>query len=155
MPGAEGFIRLARRPFWSAGLDGAFYTGKRLGDFVCAGDGNSDGCGDERYLGKIATLAVTIALGPTANTGLRPLYGLIGAGGVATWWGGGVGPSGGGEASCAGPTLALLEAGIGTEFHALGGNRIEFRIHRASRSFRLGSDPLAAIGTSLTIGVVW
>lgn len=156
LPGVEGFVRVARGSFWSARLDGAFFAGHQQGDKVCAVSGGNGGCGDSRFIGKIGTLVATVTFGPTESTGLRPLYGLVGVGGVATWWGGGVGPSGGGEASGAGPSLALIEAGIGTEFHALGGNRIEFRVHRASRSLQIGnSDPLAAIGSSLTIGVVW
>jgi len=155
-PGVEGFVRVAHGSFWSARLDGAFYAGKRLGDLVCAAQGNGDGCGDGRYLGKIGTLVATLALGPTARSGLRPFYGVFGAGGMATQWGGGIGPSGGGNASGAGPSLGLIEAGVGSEFHAIGGNRIEVRVHRAFNSLPGGNPtPLAAVGMNVTIGVVW
>lgn len=160
MPGLEGFVRVARSSFWSARVDGAFYARTSQDDIVCAGQGTG-GCGDSRFIGKIGTLVATVTFGPTASIGLRPLYGLVGTGGLVTSWGGGscsmdVTHCGGGVASGLGPVLALIEAGIGTEFRALGGNRIEFRIHRASRSLSLGSpDRLAAVGSSLTIGVVW
>jgi hypothetical protein len=80
---------------------------------------------------------------------------------VATRWGGGgcsanVSRCGPGEAAGFGPALALIEAGVGSEFRALGSNRIELRIHNASRSLLIGSSgERHAVGASLAIGVVW
>jgi hypothetical protein len=157
-PGVEGFVRVARGSFWSARVDGAYYGGRGLGAKVCLVSGGNGGC-DARYIGGLGTLIATFTLGPTASSALRPFYGLLGVGGVATRWGGGYGPSGASAvsiASGAGPSLSLIEAGVGSEFRAFGGNRIELRIHRVSPSSPLGnSAPLAAVGASLTIGVVW
>ena len=163
LPGAEGFVRVARGSFWSARVDGAYYGGHGQGDKVCLVSGGNSGCGDTRYIGGLGTLIAAFMLGPTASSGLRPFYGLLGVGGVATRWGGGsCSPSANScgsaasIASGAGPSLSLIEAGVGSEFRALGGNRIELRIHRVSPSSPLGnSAPLAAVGASLTIGVVW
>ncbi len=162
-PGAEGFIRVARGSFWSARVDGAYYGGQGQGANNCPVSGANSGCDDGRYIGGLGTLIATLTLGPTAGSGLRPFYGLLGGGGVATRWGGGsCSPpanscgSAVSIASGAGPSLSLIEAGVGSEFRALGGNRIELRIHRVSPSSPLGnSAPLAAVGASLTIGVVW
>lgn len=162
-PGAEGFVRVARGSFWSARVDGAYYGGHGLGAKGCLVSVQNSGCDDSRYIGGLGTLIATFTLGPTASSGLRPLYGLLGVGGVATRWGGGsCSPSANScgsavsIASGAGPSLSLIEAGVGSEFRALGGNRIELRIHRVSPSSPLGnSAPLAAVGASLTIGVVW
>src|ERR1035437_3635834 len=163
LPGAEGFVRIARGSFWSARVDGAYYGGHGLGDKVCLVSGQNNGCGDTRFIGGLGTLLATLALGPTASSGLRPFYGLLGVGGVATRWGGGSCspparscPSAVSSASGAGPSLALIEAGVGSEFRALGGNRIELRIHRVSPSLTTGNNSeLSAVGASLTIGVVW
>jgi hypothetical protein len=54
-----------------------------------------------------------------------------------------------------GESLALVEAGVGSEFHALGGNRIELRIHDASRSLGFGGGDRGAVGASLALDVVW
>ena len=161
--GAEGFVRVARGSFWSARVDGAYYGGHGQGANNCPVSGANSGCDDGRYIGGLGTLIATLTLGPTAGSGLRPFYGLLGIGGVATRWGGGsCSPpanscgSAVSIASGAGPSLSLIEAGVGSEFRALGGNRIELRIHRVSPSSPLGnSAPLAAVGASLTIGVVW
>jgi hypothetical protein len=52
--------------------------------------------------------------------------------------------------------LALDEVGVGSEFRLLGGNRIELRIHNASRSILFGSSgEHGAVGASLAIGAVW
>ena len=62
----------------------------------------------------------------------------------------------GGVAAGLGPVLALIEGGVGSEFRALGGNRIELRVHSASRSLLIGSSgEHPAVGASITIGVVW
>jgi hypothetical protein len=162
-PGVEGFVRVARGSFWSARVDGAYYGGHGLGANVCLVSGGNGGCDDGRYIGGLGTLIATLTLGPTAGSGLRPFYGLLGVGGVATRWGGGSCspparscPSAVSSASGAGPSLALIEAGVGSEFRALGGNRVELRIHRASSSLPTGNhSELGAVGASLTIGVVW
>jgi hypothetical protein len=161
--GAEGFVRVARGSFWSARVDGAYYGGHGQAANVCPISGANSGCDDSRYIGKLGTLIATLALGPTASNGLRPFYGLLGVGGVATRWGGGsCSPSANScgsavsIASGAGPSLSLIEAGVGSEFRALGGNRIELRVHSASRSLLIGSSgEHRAVGASLTIGVVW
>jgi hypothetical protein len=161
LPGAEGFVRVARGSFWSARVDGAYYGGHGLGGKVCLVSGQNNGCGDTRFIGGLGTLLATIALGPTASSGLRPFYGLLGVGGVATRWGGGscsmdASNCEGGVAAGLGPVLALIEGGVGSEFRALGGNRIELRVHSASRSLLIGSSgEHPAVGASITIGVVW
>jgi hypothetical protein len=159
-PGVEGFVRVVRNSFWSARLDGAYYGGHGLGDIVCVTSGGNGGC-DTRFISGLGTLLATVTLGPTASSGLRPYYGLLGVGSVATRWGGGscsldVANCGGGIAAGFGPVLALIEAGVGSEFRALGANRIELRVHSASRSLLIGSaGEHRAVGASLTIGVVW
>jgi hypothetical protein len=163
LPGAEGFVRVARGSFWSARVDGAYYGGHGQGANACPVSGQNSGCDDSRYIGKLGTLIATLALGSTASNGLRPFYALLGVGGVATRWGGGsCSPSANScgsavsIASGAGPSLSLIEAGVGSEFRALGGNRIELRIHRVSPSLTTGNgSELSAVGASLTIGVVW
>lgn len=160
-PGIEGFVRVARGSIWSARVDGAYYGGHKLGDIVCTVNGGNGSCGDTRFISNLGTLVATFVIGPTASHGLRPYYGLLGAGGVAARWGGGtcsmdVTHCGQGVASGLGPTLALIEAGVGSEFRALGNNRIELRFHDASRSLLIGSSgEHHAAGASLTIGVVW
>lgn len=154
LPGVEGFIRVARGAFWSARVDGAFYGGHKLGDIVCAGQGNG-GCGDERFISNLGTLGATLSLGPTASNGQRPFYGLLGLGGIVIG-------SGGPPCSSFSPQcgrsefLALDEVGIGSEFRVIGRNRVELRVHSASRSLLfLSSGEHSAAGASLTVGVVW
>jgi len=108
-------------------------------------------------------LTATLALGPSASSGLRPFYGLLGVGGAVTRWGGGgyVPPQTGTSSAVLdvsgwGPSFALVEAGVGSEFRALGGNRIELRMHRLSGHPPSGAyAPLGAVVVSLTMGVVW
>jgi hypothetical protein len=161
--GAEGFVRVARGSFWSARVDGAYLGAVRQTDHVCPLSPSSQGC-DLRFLGQLGMLNATLALGPSAPSGLRPFYGLLGVGGAVTRWGGGgyVPPHNAGTSSEVidvtgwGPSFALFEAGIGSEFRALGGNRIEFRMHRVSGPTPTGRDaPLGSVVLSLTIGVVW
>jgi hypothetical protein len=153
-PGVEGFFRVAHGSFWSVRVDGAYFGGTPQQVKVCTV--SPDDCGDTRVIGRLGTLMGTVALGPTASSGLRPHYGLLGVGGAATRWGGGgcsqdVANCGAGVGF--GPALALVEAGVGSEFHALGGNRIELRVHKASRSLLPGGP--TSTGASLTMGVVW
>ena len=163
LPGVEGFVRVARGSFWSARMDGAYFGGHTQRHIVCSASGGNGGCDDGRYIDGLGTLIATLTLGPTAGSGLRPFYGLLGGGGVATRWGGGSCspparscPSAVSSAAGAGPSLSLIEAGVGSEFRALGGNRIELRIHRVSPSLTTGNNSeLSAVGASLTIGVVW
>lgn len=155
-PGAEGFIRVAHGSVWSARVDGAYFGSTPQQEKVCSLLPNQN-C-DTRFIGSVSTLVAAVAIGPTASSGLRPYYGLFGVGGAATRWGGGscsqdVTHCGGGVAAGVGPVLALVEAGVGSEFRALGGNRIELRVHSASRSLLAGSS--AAAGASLAIGVIW
>jgi hypothetical protein len=162
-PGAEGFVRIARGSFWNVRVDGALYAGRPAVDKVCAGMGNGGCVDDTRYLGELGTLIATLALGPTATNGLRPIYALLGIGGVASRWGGGscsppasACPSPVSDASGAGPSLTIIEGGLGSEFHALGGNRIEVRVHRISPPQPTGTgSATGAVGASLTIGIVW
>ena len=154
-PGLEGFVRVARGSFWSARVDGAYYAGQKLGDKVCLVSGGNGGCGDTRFIRNLSTLIATLSLGPTASNGLRPFYGLLGLGGVVIGSGGPICSS---FSPQCGPSefLALDEVGVGSEFRALGGNRIELRVHSASRSLLIGSSgEHPATGVSLTIGVVW
>jgi hypothetical protein len=153
-PGVEGFFRVAHGSFWSVRVDGAYFGGTPQQVKVCTLLPND--CGDTQVIGSLSTLMGTVALGPTASNGLRPYYGLLGIGGAATRWGGGscsqdVANCGGGVGF--GPALALVEVGVGSEFHALGGNRIELRLHSASRSLIPGGP--TSTGASLTMGVVW
>jgi hypothetical protein len=159
-PGVEGFVRIAHGLYWTARVDGAYYVGPKFAHNDCIPSGGT-GCVDNRYVGGLGTLMVTLTLGPAARGGLRPIYGLLGAGGAAAQWGGGtcsmdVSNCGPGVASGLGPTMALVEAGVGSEFHALGDNRIELRIHDASRSLLIGSSgEHHTAGGSLTLGFVW
>jgi hypothetical protein len=153
--GAEGFVRIARGSFWSARVNGAYYGGTGQGDKVCLVSGGNCGGADSRFIRSLSTLIATLSLGPTASNGLRPFYGLLGLGGVVIGSGG---PSCSSFAPQCGPSefLALDEVGVGSEFRALGGNRIELRVHSASRSLLfLSSGEHSAAGASLTIGVVW
>ncbi len=161
--GAEGFVRVARGSFWGARVDGAYLGAARQTDLVCPLSPGSQGC-DLRYLGQLGMLNATLAFGPSASNGLRPFYGLLGVGGAVTRWGGGgyVPPHNAGTSSEVldvsgwGPSFALVEAGVGSEFRALGGNRIELRMHRLSGHPPSGAyAPLGAVVVSLTIGVVW
>ena len=151
LPGIEGFVRVARGSFWNARVDGAYYGRGQRASACLGGDG---GC-VATYIDGLGTLIATLAFGPNTSSGLRPFYGLLGVGGVAI-------RSRGGSCSldvthCGpGVALALVEAGVGSEFHALGGNRIELRIHNASRSLGFGrSGDHGAVGASLALGVVW
>jgi hypothetical protein len=152
-PGVEGFVRVARGSFWSARVDGAYFGGTPQGQKVCTLlPGQS--C-DTRFIRDLSTLGATLSLGPTASNGLRPFYGLLGVGGVVVGSGG---PGCSSFAPQCGPSefLALDEVGVGSEFRLLGGNRIELRVHSASRSLLfLSSGEHSAAGASLTIGVVW
>jgi hypothetical protein len=155
-PGVEGFFRVAHGSFWSVRVDGAYFGGTPQQVKVCTLPRND--CGDTQVIGSLGTLMGTVALGPTASSGVRPYYGLLGVGGAATRWGGGscsldVANCGGDVGAGFGPVLALLEAGVGSEFHALGGNRIELRVHKASRSLLPGGP--TSTGASLTMGLVW
>ena len=153
LPGVEGFIRVARGTFWSARLDGAYFGGFPQGQKVCTLLPNQS-C-DARFIRSLSTLGATLSLGPTASNGLRPVYGLLGVAGVVVGSGGPVCSS---FSPQCGPSefLALDEVGVGSEFRLLGGNRIELRVHSASRSILfLSSGEHPAAGASLTIGVVW
>jgi hypothetical protein len=154
-PGVEGFFRVAHGSFWSVRVDAAYFGGTPQQVKVCTLLPND--CGDTQVIGSLGTLMGTVALGPTASNGLRPYYGVLGVGGAATRWGGGSCSldvaNCGGDGAGLGPVLALLEAGVGSEFHALGGNRIELRVHKASRSLLPGGP--TSTGASLTMGVVW
>jgi hypothetical protein len=155
LPGVEGFIRVARGTFWSARVDGAYYGGHGQAANACPVSGGTGGCGDARYVDGIGTLSATLLLGPTASNGVRPFYGLLGVGGALIGSGGPVCSS---FSPQCGPSefLALDEVGVGSEFRLLGHNRIELRVHSASRSLLfLSSGEHSAAGASLTIGVVW
>ena len=154
-PGLEGFIRVARSTFWSARVDGAYYGGHGSAANACPVAGTG-GCGEPQFIKSLSTLIATLSLGPTASNGRHPFYGLLGVGGVVV---------GSGGPSCSssfapqcGPSefLALDEIGVGSEFRLLGGNRIELRVHSASRSLLfLSSGEHPAVGASLSIGVIW
>jgi hypothetical protein len=152
--GGEGFVRIARGPFWSARVDGSYLVGLSSADKINLVQGGNQSY-DSRTLGKVGILMAAAVIGPTASNGLRPIYGLVGFGGAATRWGenpGGPLPAGAG----AGPSFAVAEGGVGSEFHALGNERIELRIFRTAPSPPTGNQAiLGAIGASFTIGVVW
>jgi hypothetical protein len=153
LPGVEGFVRVAHGSFWSVRVDGAFFGGFAQGQKVCTLLPNQN-C-DSRFIRSLSKLGTTLSLGPTASNGLRPIYGLLGVGGIV------VGSGGQGCSSFAlqcGPSefLALDEVGVGSEFRLLGRNRIELRIHNASRSILFASSgEHGAVGASLAIGIVW
>jgi hypothetical protein len=155
--GGEGFVRLARGSFWSVRLDGAYFTAALQDDKINLIQ--RTGYFDDRRIGKVGTLTATAMLGPSSSNGLRPFYGLVGFGGAATRWGGGYLQNPGGQNEDGvgtGPSFALLELGVGSEFRALLNDRIELRAFRTSPTPPAGNRAaLGAFGTSLTIGVVW
>ena len=160
--GGEGFVRVARGSFWSVRLDGAYVVGVFTADKVNLVQPVGSQGYDTRTIGKVGTLVATAMLGPSSSNGLRPIYGLVGFGGAATRWDGGYyqPPSNSGrqpEAGIgAGPSFAVVEGGIGSEFRGLLNDRIELRAIRTLPTPPTGNRAiLGAIGASLTIGVVW
>jgi hypothetical protein len=108
----------------------------------------------------------TLVAGPRPSNSVRPIYALASAGIAVTRWGGGAYIPGGSNPNVViqngaggGPTLAVYQAGIGSEFHALGANRIELRVDimkpgaPAFGSSRRDNNSGHAI--SLALGRVW
>lgn len=160
--GGEGFVRVARGSFWSVRLDGAYFVGVPTADKVNLVQPVGNQGYDTRTIGKVGTLVATSMFGPSSPNGLRPIYGLVGFGGAATRWSGGyyqppLNSGGQGEVAVgAGPSFALVEGGIGSEFRGLLNDRIELRAFRTLPTPPTGNQAiLGAIGASLTIGVVW
>lgn len=153
--GGEGFVRLARGSFWSVRLDGSYTVGIMTADKVNLVQPIGNQSYDYRTLRKVGTLIAAAMLGPSSSNGLRPVYGLVGFGGAATRWA--ENPSGASANGLgAGPSFALGEVGVGSEFHALGNERVELRAFRTSPTPPTGTRSiLGAIGLSFTIGVVW
>jgi hypothetical protein len=151
--GGEGFVRIARDSFWSVRLDGSYLVSLATADKVNVVQGGGQNV-DPGALGRVGILMASVMLGPSPPNGLRPIYGLVGVGGAATRYGELAHISAG--QSEAGPSFTILELGLGSEFRALGNNRIELRAFRTAPSPPSGNPSvLGAIGTSLTIGVVW
>jgi hypothetical protein len=160
--GAEGFVRIAGGKFWSTRIDGAMFTAfAPVLNVGCVTPYPAPAC-DTRTLGRLGSVIATLVLGAPGTSGLRPIYGLLGAGIEATRWGGGFYrpatnsglPTESGVG--AGPTLGVYEAGFGSEFRLLGGNRIELRVQRTSPAPPSGNRAvLGPIGASFTIGRVW
>ena len=160
--GGEGFVRIARGSFWRVRLDGAYVVAVPTEEHVNLVQPDETAGYDTRTLGQIGTLMATATLGPASSNGLRFIYGLLGFGGAATRWDGGIyqpAVNSGGQPEAgigAGPSFTIVEAGIGSEFHALLNDRIELRAFRTLPTPPSGNRSiLGAIGASLTIGVVW
>jgi hypothetical protein len=155
--GAEGFLRLSDGSFVRTRLDGAIYG---------AAGPSEPGCAilerpcDTRRLSRVGTLMATVLVGPRLSTGLRPIYFLLGVGAAATTWGGGSYLENGVEKRGVGfgPTVAIAQAGLGSEFRLLGADRIELRMHISTRppnpSFA-PNGPNDGGGLSLALGHVW
>jgi hypothetical protein len=165
--GAEGYARIAGGPFWSARVDGAYMNALKSSVVIICPSALSiaEPACDTRTLGKLGALVATLVVGPRESRGLRHFYALGGMGVAATRWGGGIhipALSAGVSVEAgagAGPTVVIFQAGIGSEFRALGGNRIELRLDRvtpstpADASGRLGNNSGRA--ASVTFGWLW
>ena len=163
--GGEGFVRIAGGSYWSARVDGAYYGALTPPENIgCVTPFPAPAC-DTRHLGKLGTAMATLVVGSRESNSLRHVYGLFGAGIALTRWGGGVFlPASNSGASMqqgvgAGPTLAVFQAGLGSEFRALGGNRIELRIvgvKPSTPAFATGrASDNSGRSVSLTLGRVW
>ena len=163
--GAEGFVRIAGGSYWSARVDGAYFGALTPPDNPgCVLPSPAPAC-DTRHLGQLGTLMATFVVGSRESDALRHFYGLVGAGVAVTRWGGGqyIPQSNSGapieQGVGAGPTLTVFQAGLGSEFRALGGNRIELRIvgvRPSTPAFgtgRFGDNSGRSV--SLTLGRVW
>jgi hypothetical protein len=154
--GAEGFVRVASGRFWNARIDAAYFGSVTPPEnIVCV----SGPCTDVRNVGHLGTAIATFVAGPRNSSSLRHIYALIGAGVAVTRWGASSSNLDEQSTGRAGPTVAIYQAGIGSEFRALGANRVELRIdfvrpsEPAFGQGRLGDN--TGRGASLTIGRVW
>ncbi len=162
--GVEGFVRVLEGTYWSARIDGAYYRALTPPENIgCVTPSPAPAC-DTRQLGSLGTLIATFTAGSSDANGLRHIYLLAGAGVAVTFWGSGedIPASNSGlpiqQGTGAGPTVAIVQAGIGSEFRLLGGNRIELRIDKVSPAPTVQSGPLGSNtgrSFSVTIGRVW
>lgn len=156
--GVEGFKRLTSDPIFAARIDAAFYAAIATQETGCLLDSVVD-C-DTRHLGAVGTVMATALVGPRLSSGLRPIYLLFGAGVGVTTWGGGSYCCNGGEKRGVGlgPTVAIAQAGLGSEFRLFGADRIELRMHINTRAPNLSypeSGPNYGGALSLALGHVW
>ena len=155
--GAEGFLRLTDNALVRTRLDAAMYAAAGPNEFGCV---ILERPCDTRRLSSVGTVMATALIGPRLSSGLRPIYFLLGAGAAATTWGGGSYRESGvvKRGVGLGPTLAIAQAGLGSEFHLFGADRIELRMHISTRapisSFAM-ADPGNGGGMSLALGHVW
>ncbi len=162
--GVEGFVRVAGGAFWSARVDGTYFgVATSQENIGCVTPAPAPAC-DTRQLGKLGTVMTTVVAGSRESNGVRHVYGLLGAGVAVTRWAGGYynpGPNSHDTAQQgvgAGPTLAAFQAGFGSEFRALGGNRIELRmdyVRPSPSASRVLVGENRGRAFSLTLGRVW
>lgn len=147
--GLEGFVRLTDSALFRARVDGALYGA--AGPPAASGCPLSSGgsCGDPRHLSNFGTVMVTALMGPRLSSGIRPIYLLLGVGGAVSTWASGTyfwNNEYAKHAAKLGPTVAMAQGGIGSEFRLFGADRIELRLHLT---------PAGGGGTSIALGHVW
>jgi hypothetical protein len=154
--GAEGFLRLTDGALVRTRLDAAIYGAAGPTETGCFTERPCD----TRRISGIGTLMATALIGPRLSSGLRPIYLLLGVGAAATTWGGGSYLENGVEKRGVGfgPTVAVAQAGLGSEFRLFGAVRIELRMHISMRPpdpSYTPPGPNDGGGLSLALGHVW
>jgi hypothetical protein len=160
MVGAEGFARVASGRLWDARIDAAYFGSVTPPPNIgCVTSFPAPPCLDARNVGQLGTAIASLVVGPRNSNSLRGFYGLVGAGVAFTRWGSSSSDLAQQSTGHAGPTVAIYQAGVGSEFRALGANRVELRIDFVRPAApALGQGSLgdnSGRGASLTIGRIW